>query len=171
MSIQIYTSYYPDHERLYQEIFLLTRKIGKTYPNYENWYWNTFIAGLKKKERLYAISSQHGIVNGCALLKKTETENKISTLYVDESFRHQGIAQKLMEASVMELGKRPLMTVSEKCLNMYLPLLRRFEFRLTGIKDVSDKHVEYIFNGDGPRYVKRKAIQQIRKIIPSRERG
>ena len=54
---------------------------------------------------------------------------------------------------------------------MYLPLLRQFKFRLTGIQDNSDKHIEYVFNGFEPRHIRRKAIQQMRKIIPSHERG
>ena len=171
MSIQIYTSYYPEHTHLYQDMFEMTHELEKIYPDYEKWYWDKFIEGLKKGERLYAVSSKHGILNGCALLKKTQTENKISTLYVDDYYRQQGIGRSLIEASFTELGKRPVLTVSEQCLNMYLPLLRQFKFRLTGIQDNSDKHVEYIFNGFEPRHIKRKAIQQMKKIIPSRERG
>lgn len=171
MSVQIYTSYYPEHKSLYREMFLLTQGIKDIYPDYEKWYWNTFIEGLKKGERLYAISSKHGILNGCALLKKTPMENKISTLYVDDYYRHQGIGQALMRASLTELGKYPLMTVSEGCLNSFLPLIRQFKFRLTGYQEISDGSTEYIFNGFAPRHIKRRAIQQIRKIIPSHERG
>ena len=171
MSIQIYTSYYTEHERLYQDIFLMTQGLKQIYPDYEKWYWNKFIEGLKKGERLYAISSKHGILNGCALLKKTPTENKISTLYVDDYYRHQGIGETLMSASLSELGKHPLMTVSEGCLNSFLPLIRQFKFRLTGCQEISDGSTEYIFNGFAPRHIKRRAIQQIRSVIPEKERG
>ena len=42
MSVQIYTSYYPEHKSLYREMFLLTQGIKDIYPDYEKWYWNTF---------------------------------------------------------------------------------------------------------------------------------
>ena len=133
--IKTFKSFHPEHRPLYKSLLALTLPIGQTYPNYKNWYNNTFISSLKKNERMYIVAfNDQNALAGCVLAKQTSDEKKICTLFVSPSFRRQGIGTKLLKTAIKELGEHPLMTVSSRDISQLQPLLNHFGFHLSAIK-------------------------------------
>ena len=129
MQVQIFSNYYPQHQKLYNEIFDFTKDdIGWVYPKYDEWYHNTFLPDLKRGNRAYIIAGRGYTLNGCCLLKKTPEEQKICTLYVGREYRRQGIGSDLMTAALQELDKSPIITVSPGLLTGFAPFLSHFGF-------------------------------------------
>lgn len=129
MSVQIFTNYYPIHEGLYREMLELTKPLRVYYPNFEEWYKQTFMDGLKHGNRRYVVAGVHGKVTGCCLLKDTQDEKKICTFYIAPQFRHRGIGTLMMMAALQEFLTPPIITFPEEKKQSFSPFLRRFGFR------------------------------------------
>ena len=72
MQIKVFKSYHIEHKQLYDNILLFTRSISNTYAEYEEWYRNVFIEGLKKRERMCIIAQdENENLAGCVLIKNT----------------------------------------------------------------------------------------------------
>ena len=130
MQVLIYSGYYPEHQRLYHDIFEMTRSLGNSYPNYQNWYHRTFLEDLKKGNRLYAVAAHHQTVAGCCLMKNTPHEKKICTFFVAPQYRRQGIGTDLLRAALKELGPHPFLTVPLSKVDVFTPFLGRFGFQM-----------------------------------------
>ena len=130
MQVLIYSGYYPEHKKLYDDIFKLTQSIGGIYPNYRDWYYNTFLEDLKRGNRSYAIATHHTIIAGCCLMKHTSDEKKICTLFVHPEYRRQGVGTDLMRVALEELGPNSFLTVSMGRLSSFIPFLDRFGFQM-----------------------------------------
>jgi len=130
MQVLIYSDYYQEHKKLYDDIFKLTQPIGDIYPNYRNWYYHTFLEDLKQGHRLYAIATHHMVITGCCLMKNTANEKKICTLFVGPQYRRQGIGSDLVRSALTELGPHPFLTVSDGQLSTFIPFLSRFGFQM-----------------------------------------
>lgn len=152
-----------EHNRFYPQILWLTDEITKTYAGHPNWVNNVFLDGLyKETSRAYVFAvapeskqwfnvsgQQVGTLAGCSLLKNTPDEKKICCLFVNPNHRKQGIASNLIERSFMLLNTdKPLMTVAENNLDQLRPLIQRFGFELTSVKDSVYKTgvKEYYYN-------------------------
>jgi len=130
MQVQIFSGYHPDHKKLYEDIFNLTKEdVGWVYPNYDKWYHETFLPDLKRGNRSYVVASRNLILAGCCLLKKTPEEQKICTFYVGRNYRRQGIGSDLMTAALQELDGGPIITVSPGLLPTFAPFLSHFCFQ------------------------------------------
>lgn len=154
------------HMQYYIQIQELTKVIGKSYPGHLKWLNETFIGGLWKQERAYSFAVDFGNkilfpygdcfdrvstykLAGCSLLKNTPEEKKICCLFIDPQYRKQGIASKLITDSFELLGTtKPLITVSENNLSMLEPIIKKYNFELTDVKNsVYRKGVkEYYYN-------------------------
>jgi len=150
MQIKTESAFVPAHQKLYQDILNLTLSIQESYPNYSSWYKNTFLEGLKQKERKILVAIEQGEVVGCALLKKTLQEKKLCTLFVRPENRHQGLGQALLAQVVKELGQNPLVSVSEKNLAGVHSLFKRFGFHISAQKQgvYLPDTMEYYFNDE-----------------------
>lgn len=149
MQIQIFDSFRPEHEPLYAQILNLAQTVSHTYPDYECWFREKFMPGLRKKERMYVVAQDdEGGVAGFVLIKKTAEEKKICTLFVDPKFRKQGLGQQLMKRTLAVLGPRPLITVSGRNLPQLAGLLDAFGFQLSAVKKrvYRADDAEYYFN-------------------------
>ena len=160
------TTYNIGDARLYIQLPTLTKKIGDTYPGHSEWLNNKFIAGLQSgNERGYSFAvspkwidfrygSLYDTVHtkqlvGCSLLKNSPEEKKLCCLFVDPAYRKQGIASKLIEHSFEILGtEKPFLTVAENNLDQLKPLINKFNFELTSVKEsIYRKGVkEYYYN-------------------------
>jgi len=91
---------------------------------------------------------EEGKLAGCVLIKKTEEEKKICTLFVHPDYRKQGLGGKLMEQTLSELGEHPLITVSDRNIAQLAPLLRKKGFHLSAVKKGAyrPEDTEYYFN-------------------------
>lgn len=149
MQIKVFDSFHPEHSKLYQEIFELTKPVTQNYPGYAEWFQKTFMLGLYKKERLYIVAQDlNNQLLGCALVKKTPQEEKLCTLFVDKKYRRCGIGRQLLAQTIKVLGKRPLISVSDQSMPQMQPLLDEFGFHLSSQKkDVyRPNHTEFYFN-------------------------
>ena len=81
----------------------LTEKLSRIYPSFSWLFKNIVVPGLKYDEReIYVVRHNNRIASsgiltvnfediGYLILKNTETESKICTLYIDEGYRNQDI--------------------------------------------------------------------------------
>lgn len=161
MQIKVHRSFLKTHNLMYQQIFNLTKSLVRIYPNYENWYFSTFLSGLQKGERGIVVAEEQGVLMGVALFKDTPQEKKLCTLFVPKAYRHRGIATNILKTVVKELKQKPLISVSEGHLAQVLPLFNKMGFRVSVCKKgVYTPHShEYYFNDD-----KAEAIQK--RLIP-----
>ncbi|MBP5534173.1 MAG: GNAT family N-acetyltransferase [Alphaproteobacteria bacterium] len=149
MQIKTFSSFNPKHAALYDQILDLTKPINYTYPEYTKWFMQKFIPGLQKKERMYIIAQdENNTLAGYVLIKNTEEEKKICTLFVNPKFRRQGLGKQLIEQTLKELGKHPLITVSSRNLSQLSGLLRQCGFHLSATKKgvYNSEDTEYYFN-------------------------
>lgn len=160
MQIKTERSFTSNHYSLYQGIFGLTQSLKHTYPNYEKWYYQTFLKGLKKGERSIIFASDKEQIIGCALIKNTPMEKKLCTLFVDPIYRKRGIGEQLLQASIQELGQNPLVSVSGKNRIFVKSLFSKFNFHLSAIKKAAYKadETEYYFNDARADIVQNKLI-------------
>ena len=159
---------YPEHKMLYKKMLLLTHSINDTYKGHTNWYNNVFLPGLKKKERAYIIAlDKNGVLAGCVFLKNTIDEKKICTLFVSPDFRRQGIATALMEESIKRIGEHPLITVSSRNLDQLSPLLSKFGFHLSAVKNgvYNSEDTEFYFNDKKADLIKHSFIPVLKARI------
>ena len=149
MQIKTFNSYHPEHKELYRDILDLTMSINETYSGHTEWFNNVFLPGLKKGERMYIIAlDENENLIGCILIKNTEEEKKICTLFVKPTSRKQGVGTQLMEAALKELGEHPLLTVSSRNISRLQPLLDKMGFHLSGKKKgaYGAEDTEFYFN-------------------------
>lgn len=161
MQLVIYKIFNHDHLPLYEEIYSLTEKLENFYPHYNEWFGAKFLEGLKRNEREYivALNNRQELL-GCALLKKTEQEHKISTLLVHPKYRRQGVGTALLKKSIEELRNKINITVNQSSLSQIKPLLLSQGFKLYKVqKDVYNK-------GDSEYYfcLKKSSKKSFRKI-------
>ena len=173
MQLKTYNSFHPEHARLEADIRALTQPIYQFYPHYDIWFQNTFIPGLKKKERLYTIAqTETGVVTGCILMKNTANEKKICTLFVRPEFRHQGIGTALIRQAIQELGDYPLITIPQENMPLFFPLLTRLGFHLSAARKgiYRNNIMEYFFNDKRADAVHQKLIPVLRQRTQELER-
>lgn len=123
------------------------------YPEFYSWFYDKVIPELSNGSREVFIAQtplSFGKVNGVLVLKKTNSEKKICTLYVDKESRMNGIGQKFMNIAFNELNTdKPLITVSDTRLKEFNRLLNKFNFE--SVDTLPDyyayNHTEYTFNG------------------------
>ena len=134
----------------YNQLPVLTKSIGSSYPGHFEWLSNVFLGGLRDGNRGYSFAIDNNKFTdvcgghmvqmyklaGCALLKNTDEEKKICCLFVDPEYRYQGIASHLIENSFEMLRTdKPLMTVAENNLFQLQKLINRYDFELTSVRD------------------------------------
>ena len=173
MQIKTFRSFHIEHKQLYAQILSMTQSVSNTYPERAKWFKEKFLPGLMKKERMYIVAQDDDdTLAGCVLIKKTEEEKKICTLFVAPKFRRQGLGKQLIEQTLKELGDHPLITVSGRNLPQLSNLLEQCGFHLSAAKKgvYNPEDTEYYFNDtkadavkDGLIPVLMKRIKQLRQ--------
>ena len=152
MKYKLSDHYSIEDKNYYNQLFSLTKTISDSYPGHFTWLNTKFIPGLYIGHRAYSFAIDNNIQTsiqllnnkefpiysliGCSLLKNTPIEKKICCLFIDKNYRRQGIASKLIQDSFEILQTtKPLITVSEQNLDQLKPLLKKFNFELTSVKD------------------------------------
>lgn len=119
------------------------------YPGFRAWFFGKVVPGLGKQRRIF-ITSDHGAVAGLAICKRTDTERKLCTLWVNHSLRGRGIAGELAREAFDWLEtQRPLFTVPDEHLAKFRGLIRSWGFAepvaYQGLYRTA--RTEYVFNG------------------------
>ena len=160
MQIKTETTFSSKHQKLYQDVLQLTMPVQESYPNYQEWYRNTFLEGLKKGERTILMAEEKGKLLGCSLLKNTSLEKKLCTLFVHSDFRGRGIGTSLLTRAMEVLGQKPLATVSDKNMRGVSTLFNRFGFHLSAQKkgQYLPQNTEYYFNDEKAESIQKGLI-------------
>lgn len=123
-------------QKLIQDILLLSMTVKQDYPDYRSWFLNTQIPGLYDNTRNIIIAHINDKIVGFVSLKKTSTEKKICTFYVEKSFRRNKIGTILVEKAIDYLEEsRPLITIPMNKLNEFIKIGNYYNWEITDIKE------------------------------------
>jgi hypothetical protein len=133
-------------KKIYNEIFHLE----KYYPNFKEWYFNKVTNGIIEGNRSFIIEIRDCKIAGISILKDTEKEKKICTLFVSDEYKSKGLGIKLFERSMKMLNTdKPLASVSEDRLKDFERIFNYFNFNLSN--EYQDLYLpnkkEFSFNG------------------------
>ena len=128
-----------------------TRAMIKKYPNFHSWF-NKISPKIGTKQRIVYLvfetfKTEKKII-GIMILKNTNMEKKICSIYVSEKYRNKGIGKQLFEIAFKELGTRlPVISLPEKNYNNeFKALLDKYKFRFTRKENINNRRCEYYFN-------------------------
>ena len=123
-------------QKLIQDVLLLSMTVKQDYPDYRSWFLNTQIPGLYDNTRNIIIAHINDKIVGFVSLKKTSTEKKICTFYVEKSFRRNKIGTILVEKAINYLEEsRPLITIPMNKLNEFIKIGNYYNWEITDIKE------------------------------------
>lgn len=107
---------------------------NELYPCFSNWH-KKISTEIFTPSRSFIIVLEDNKIAGFSILKHTNDENKICTFYIDKLFRKNKIGTLLMKSSLDVLHNNAIITINEKLVDMYYPLLNRFDFYNVAIKN------------------------------------
>lgn len=127
-----------------EEVFFFIKNfildISELYPNFESWIDQKVVPSIlnssdRKIILLTLKENQKFNIVGISILKDSFNEKKICTLSVNKNYRNLGIATFLFEESFKILNTRkPFLTISEDNYDLFLPIIKKFDFKITSIK-------------------------------------
>ena len=132
---------------IYTELYYKLYKLNYEYPNFYNWYNNLFDKNFQlKHNRKIIISTYNNDIAGIIILKKSNSENKISTLRVDKRYRNNGIGKTLIKLGIEWLeDEKPLITVNENKIYQFRHLFNYFGFKLKDEINCYNKYSKELF--------------------------
>jgi len=134
---------------LYHISALLT-EFQKDYPNIDKWFLCKVYRGIFSGQRTILLKKRNNQILGLSILKHTDEERKLCTLFVDKNFHGKGLGTELMEESleILKCG-HPIFTVSANRISEFQSLIKKFNFSLYKLyPDYYRKGLtEYAFNG------------------------
>ena len=158
-------------EKMIQEVLMLSMIVKNDYPDYKEWYTKVQVPGLYTSERNIIIAHINDRIVGFVSLKKTKTEKKICTFYVEKSFRRNKIGTILVEKAIEFLEEsRPLITIPMDKLNEFIRIANKYNWEITDIKEnlYRTSTPEVIVNGiitdTNQSLAQEKSLQKVYKI-------
>ena len=158
-------------EKMIQEVLALSMIVKNDYPDYKEWYTKVQVPGLYTNERNIIIAHINDRIVGFVSLKKTKTEKKICTFYVEKSFRRNKIGTILMEKAIEFLEEsRPLITIPMDKLNEFIRIANKYNWEITDIKEnlYRTSTPEVIVNGiitdTNQSLTQEKSLQKVYRI-------
>lgn len=155
-SLKNYVGNITDEEvmELAKKIYMISDFICGDYPKYKEWYFTKqlpeTINGGKRNILFVRNPENDNEIICMSCLKRYEEEQKICTLYVSNKFRGLGIGEAIIEESMRWLGnKKPLITLADKKLEMFKPIINKYGWELTEVVSglYNDGSKELCFNG------------------------
>ena len=157
--------------KMRQEVLMLSMIVKNDYPDYKEWYTKVQVPGLYTNERNIIIAHINEKIVGFVSLKKTPTEKKICTFYVEKSFRRNKIGTILVEKAIEFLEEsRPLITIPMDKLNEFIRIANKYNWEITDIKEnlYRTSTPEVIVNGiitdTNQSLAQEKSLQKVYKI-------
>ena len=158
-------------EKMIQEVLALSMIVKNDYPDYKEWYTKVQVPGLYTNERNIIIAHINDKIVGFVSLKKTPTEKKICTFYVEKNFRRNQIGTILVEKAIEFLEEsRPLITIPMDKLNEFIRIANKYNWEITDIKEnlYRTNTPEVIVNGiitdTNQSLTQEKSLQKVYKI-------
>jgi GNAT superfamily N-acetyltransferase len=130
-------------------IFACLAHLECQYPGFDRWFWKKVVPGLLDGSRRVFMEDD-GHIRGIVISKRSPSQRKLCTVWVDSDCTGQGIGRALMEDAMKWLGTaRPLITVPEERLFEFEPLFKRWRFSLDQVVHSLYRADcrEYVFNG------------------------
>src|SRR5258707_11852705 len=84
--------------RMVDAVFQALVHLEDTYPDFRLWFRSNVLEGLRSGERQIFVCIEAGRIVGSAIAKRSATERKLCTLWVDKSARRAGMATSLANA-------------------------------------------------------------------------
>lgn len=123
-------------QKLLNDVLILSLKVKDDYPDYKNWYQTIQVPGIYDGTRNIIIAHINDKIVGFVSLKKTKTEKKICTFYVEKSFRRNKIGMLLATKAVEYLEEdKPLITIPLDKLNEFTKIADRYGWQISEIKE------------------------------------
>lgn len=98
------------------------------YPDIRKWFDERVIPDFSNRSIILVLNSLREI-HGIMILKNTDEERKISTLYLSPDARHLGIGSTLISLAIELLGhEKPLISIPHVCNKQYENLFKKFHF-------------------------------------------
>ncbi|HIF9181218.1 TPA: GNAT family N-acetyltransferase [Photobacterium damselae] len=108
--------------------------VTELYPDFDTWY-NFRLRRQYPHQRIVIAAENSNMIIGVAILKKTQDEHKICTLFVHEEHRGKKIGSMLLNEAIQALkGKNIYITVAEERNAALKPLLEKYGFTLEDSK-------------------------------------
>ena len=137
---------------LINKVYLLTDEVTKYYPDYLKWYFCKVIPGIFENSREILICTIDKNIAGILILKNTQEEKKICTIYITEKFKNLGVAQKLLKKAFNILGTNtPLFSVSESKFEEFKNIIFKLGWTRTQTLPVgfyNEEYQEFVYNGN-----------------------
>ncbi|WP_156180882.1 hypothetical protein [Desulfovibrio sp. TomC] len=127
--------------------------IDQDYPEASWWFRSKVVPGLFSAQRSFLIFMCRQKVAGVTILKHSFDECKICTVKINKDFLRNGFGNVLVQNSLSLLGFSPVsISVSEKQVDRFRPILKRFNFELKYTKKsmYTKNTSEYFFETAGP---------------------
>lgn len=123
-------------QKMLNDVLVLSMEVKGDYPDYKQWFLNTQVPGLYDNTRNIIIAHLNNKIVGFVSLKKTASEKKICTFYVEKSYRRNKVGTILVEKAIEYLEEeRPLITIPMDKLNEFIKIGNRFGWQITDIKE------------------------------------
>lgn len=123
-------------EKLLNDVLVLSLKVKEDYPDYKEWYETKQIPGIFDNTRNIIIAHIGNRLVGFISLKKTKTEKKICTFYVEKTFQKNKIGTILVEKAVAYLEEeKPLITIPMDKMKDFKRISNRYNWKVTDIKE------------------------------------
>ena len=130
--------------------FASIEKLGESYPNFYDWYWNKVTPGVICGNDQIIMAYKKDELVGISIIKDSG-EKKLRALRIKEKFQSKGFGLYLIDESLKRLNiDKPLCSVSEKMINDYSRIfINRYKFDISHVyKGLYKKgELEYEFNG------------------------
>ena len=126
----------------------------QSYPDFQTWLSSKVFSDVLKnplqREVIFVFTPDLKSTAGFAVLKNMPSEKKICSFYITPAYQHLGYGSLLLEECFRYLGTTtPLITMSEKCKELFVPLLQKYNFQY--VHELPNYYVpgltEFVFNG------------------------
>ena len=147
-------------ENLLQQVLIFSLQVKKDYPDYKTWFLTKQIPGIFDSTRNLIIAHIKDRLVGFVSLKKTDTEKKICTFYVEKSFRKNKIGTILVEKAIAYLEEeKPLITIPMDKLGDFIKIGNHYGWKISDIK-------QGLYREDIPEVIVNDELRQTEKYLP-----
>lgn len=103
---------------------------AERYPMFDQWY-KKVSSSILFGDRSFIVISVERQIAAYTILKHSDVESKICTIYVNEPYRNHGLGTRLMQASLnllIENNRQASISLNEDLISELMPLLDKFGF-------------------------------------------
>ena len=152
-------------ETSFDDIILVKRSLmnlRKCYPQFSEWYDSKILPNLDNDTRRIFLATNNGEFSGALILKRTDEEKKVCTLFVNEKKnRHKNLGLDFLRIASEELETYKLpITISDEAKSYFFNS-NSFNFQTKYVKENlyaknMKEYIGYILYHDEDKYLKNK---------------